>query len=138
MSDANGLALDSAWNSGAQPAGTPTTLTKWSGRPVISNTVPWLVTPPIGPPLATPPRRRRAEQNAMGVGDQTAVWVGPVVAVEVDQGFEAVGRAAPDQFKYRAEVARPPPSGGLAMICVNSRSLRTCIVAPSDGGERLV
>src|SRR6516165_9648807 len=55
---------------------------------------------------------------AIGVGDQTAAWVGPVVAVEVDEGFEGVGRAALDQFEYRAEFARPSPKGRSEQVAI--------------------
>ena len=68
--------------------------------PVISNTVP--------SPFA-PPAIRRAEQVAVGVGDQAAVGCGTVGAVEADQGGGGAGVAVGGlgDLEHRAVAVRP-------------------------------
>ena len=66
----------------------------------ISNTVP----SPFAPPL-----RCRAEQVAVGVGDQAALRVSAVGAVEADQrgGRAGVAGGGLDDLEHRAAVVRP-------------------------------
>jgi hypothetical protein len=49
----------------------------------------------------------RAEEIPGGAGDQTASWVGPVLAVEADKGGEGVAASAVIyEFEYRAVIGR--------------------------------